>query len=125
MIVGLGIDLTEICRVESALRRWGERFTARVFTPEERAYCQSRAKPEEHYAARFAAKEAAMKALGRGLKGGISWQDLEVRRGERGKPELSLKGAAGELASRLGARKAWLTLSHSRGHAVAQVILEG
>ena len=102
------------------------RFAERVFTAPERAYCDSRgeAASAQHYAARFAAKEAALKALGTGWSGGVAWQDVEVVSREGGAPSLLFHAAAAELFRRSGATRAHLSLSHTVAHAVAQVILE-
>ena len=101
------------------------RFAERVFTRAERAYCDSRgAAAPQHYAARFAAKEAALKALGTGWSGGIGWQDVEVVPAESGAPTIVFRALALETFRRSGATRAHLSLSHTSGHAVAQVILE-
>lgn len=125
MIVSIGIDLIEIKRVREALRRT-PRFRVRVFTESERAYCDSRGEPvaAQHYAARFAAKEAALKALGTGWSGGISWQDVEVVSQESGAPTLVMHARARELFTQSGATRAHLSLSHTSEHAIAQVIFE-
>jgi len=102
------------------------RFRERVFTASERDYCDARgAASAQHYAARFAAKEAALKALGTGWSGGVGWQDVEVSNDEAGRPRLVFRDAALELFRRAGAARAHLSLSHTSEHAVAQVILEG
>lgn len=125
MIVAIGIDIVDIARVEEVFARRGERFRNRIFTQGEIAYCEGCASRLESYAARFAAKEAAMKALGTGWGGGVGWQDLEVVRAETGAPLIQLHGRALERMRELGAQKAHLSLTHSRGLAVAQIILEG
>ena len=124
MILGLGIDLEEVSRVREAVERHGRRFLERVYTPGEIAYVEGRANRYERYAARFAAKEAAMKALGTGWGRGVVWLDLEVVNESRGRPGLQLGGRAQEVADRLGVRRIHLSLSHNRLHVVAQVILE-
>ena len=124
MIVGSGIDLVEVARIEAAMARFGERFLARLFTPDEIRYCQSKANRVERFAARFAAKEAALKALGTGLGRGVSWRQMEVRREPGGRPSLYLGGRAAEIAAKLGCRRASLSISHTKEHAMAQVILE-
>lgn len=124
-IVGIGADVLEVRRMAEAGERFGERFYQRLFTPAEIAYCESRGNPSEHYAARFAAKEAALKALGAGWAKGVSWKDVEVVRRAEGPPALRLSGAAGELAKALGVRRAHLSLSHTRDLALANVVLEG
>ncbi|HJQ34944.1 MAG TPA: holo-ACP synthase [Pyrinomonadaceae bacterium] len=124
MIVSIGIDIIEIRRVREVLART-PRFRERVFTERERAYCDSRgANSAQHYAARFAAKEAAFKALGTGWRDGLSWHHVEVTATEAGAPLLQLSGHARELFERLGATHAHLSLSHTNEHAVAQVIFE-
>ena len=124
MIVAIGIDIIEVARIREVLLRT-PRFRERVFTPAERAYCDSRgAVAAQHYAARFAAKEAALKALQTGWRGGISWQDVEVASRESGAPYLVLRGPVLELFNNSGAAAAHLSLSHTTEHAIAQVILE-
>jgi holo-[acyl-carrier protein] synthase len=125
MIVGTGIDIVEVRRVAAALDRFGERFMRRLFTAAEIRYCESKANRAERYAARFAAKEAGLKAIGTGWRAGISWRELEVCREPGGRPTLVFTGRAGEIAARLGTKRAFLSLSHTAEHAVAQVILEG
>ncbi|MFP5260749.1 MAG: holo-ACP synthase [Blastocatellia bacterium] len=124
MIVATGIDIVEIARVEEVFARRGDRFRDRVFTRGEVAYCEGRASRLESYAARFAAKEAVMKALGTGWGGGVGWQDVEVVSPDAGPPSVRLHGRALDRMRAMGARKAHLSLTHSRGVAVAQVILE-
>jgi holo-[acyl-carrier protein] synthase len=124
-IRGLGVDLVDVPRVRALLERHGERFRERTFTTGEIAYCDSCADPAIHYAARFAAKEAAAKALGTGLWAeGVDWQDFEVTRAANGRPGLQLHGAAASHAAALGVRQAHLSLSHTRELAIAQVIFE-
>ena len=125
MIVSIGIDIVEISRIEEVLLRRGERFRNRVFTESEIAYCESRAAKMESYAARFAAKEAAMKALGTGWGEGIGWHDIEVLRSPTGVPSLQFHGLALERLNELGVKRSHLSLTHSRDVAMAQVILEG
>ena len=124
MIVSIGIDIIEVRRIREALART-PRFVERVFTPAERAYCDSRgAVAAQHYAARFAAKEAALKALQSGWRGGISWQDVEIASRESGAPYLVFHGQVQELLRQSGATAAHLSLSHTNEHAIAEVILE-
>ena len=125
MIVGIGIDLVETRRVRQALARHGERARRRLFSPRELADCDGRADPGECLAANFAAKEAALKALGTGKLSTIRWTDLEVLRTGSGSPELELAGEARAQAERLGASKAWVSMSHEAGLACAVVVLEG
>src|SRR2546421_11407869 len=124
MIVGSGIDIAEVPRIAQAIVRFGERFVRRVFTDGEIRYCDSKANRVERYAARFAAKEAAMKALGTGWNHGVRWRDCEVVRMPGGRPTMTFHGRAGEFAARLGAKNAALSLSHTAEQAIAQVILE-
>jgi holo-[acyl-carrier protein] synthase len=124
-IRGLGVDLVDVARVRALLERHGDRFKERTFTAGEIAYCDHRADPATHYAARFAAKEAAAKALGTGLWAeGVDWKDFEVTRADNGRPGLRLHGAAASRAATLGVHTAHLSLSHTRELAIAQVILE-
>ncbi len=125
MIVGLGMDVVDVARIQRILdgpRDRAERFLARCFTAAERAYCDAGRDRATRYAARFAAKEAASKALG--APAGIGWHDVEVRRGT-GAPAIELRGAAREAAARLGAGRALLSLTHDGGVAAATVVLEG
>jgi holo-[acyl-carrier protein] synthase len=125
MIVGLGIDIAEISRIEAAIRRYGDHFLHRLFTPAEIEYCESHRNPYERYAGRFAAKEAAMKALGTGWRRGVRWVDIEVVREPGGKPTLRLAGQAGVFAAQLGVRNIALSITHSGDTALAEVIFEG
>ena len=124
MIVGTGIDIAEVPRIRKAIDRFGDRFLQRIYTPSEIAYCDSKANRFERYAARYAAKEAAMKALGTGWNHGIRWRDCEVTRMPSGRPTLTFHGKAAEFAARLGVRNAALSLSHTAEQGIAQVILE-
>src|SRR5881394_2672179 len=124
MIVGTGIDIAEVPRIAEAIARFGGRFLQRVFTEEERRYCDSKANRIERYAARFAAKEAAMKALGTGWNHGVRWRDCEVVRMPGGRPTMTFHGLAGEFAVKLGVKNAALSISHTAEQAIAQVILE-
>ena len=124
MIVGTGIDIAEVPRIRKAIDRFGDRFLQRIYTPSEIAYCDSKANRFERYAARYAAKEAAMKALGTGWNHGIRWRDCEVTRLPSGRPTLTFHGKAAEFAARLGVRNAALSLSHTAEQGIAQVILE-
>ncbi len=124
LIVGLGIDIAEVDRMEAAIRRRGEPFLKRLFTPDEIAYCERHRNRAERYAGRFAAKEAAMKALGTGWRRGVRWIDIEVKRQPSGKPTLEIRGRAGEFAARLGVKNITLSITHSGNTAFAQVIFE-
>ncbi len=124
MIISIGIDIIEVARVREVLART-PRFVERVFTTAERAYCDGRgAVAAQHYAARFAAKEAALKALQTGWRGGISWQDVEIASRNTGAPYLILHGPVQELFEKSGATAAHLSMSHTSEHAIAEVILE-
>lgn len=125
MILGTGVDLAEVHRIEKSIERFGERFVGRVFTPFEIAYVERKANKFERYAARFAAKEAGMKAIGTGWSHGVRWRDIEVRNLPSGRPTLVWHGAAGEIAARLGVKSTHLSLTHTREMAMAMVILEG
>ena len=125
MIVGTGIDIAEVPRVGQSIERFGERFLRRVFTEEEIKYCDSKANRVERYAARFAAKEAAMKALGTGWNRGVRWRDIEVLRQPGSRPTIRFHGVAAEFAARLGTKNIALSISHTPEHAIANVILEG
>ncbi|MBV8053462.1 MAG: holo-[acyl-carrier-protein] synthase [Acidobacteriaceae bacterium] len=124
MIVGTGIDIAEVPRIAKSIERFGDRFLQRVFTAGEIRYCDSKANRVERYAARFAAKEAAMKAIGTGWNFGVTWRDVEVSRLPGGRPTINFHGKAAEFASKLGARNVALSISHTEEIAIAQVILE-
>jgi holo-[acyl-carrier protein] synthase len=124
MIVGTGVDIVETRRIEDALGRLGERFVKRLFTPGEIAYCRKFKNQAERFAARFAAKEAAFKALGTGWREGVRWLDVEVEHLASGKPVLRLTGRALELAGRLSVTRSSISISHSDRYAIAQVIFE-
>jgi len=124
MIVGIGIDIAEVPRIRQSIERFGARFLERVFTAGEIRYCDSKANRFERYAARFAAKEAALKALGTGWNHGVRWRDCEVTRLPGGRPTIAFHGKAAEFAAKLGVKNAALSLTHTVEQAVAQVILE-
>ena len=124
MIISIGVDIVEVDRVRETIART-PRFAERVFTDSERAYCNSRgAAAAQHYAARFAAKEAALKALETGWSGGIGWQDVEVSAKDSGAPVILFHGRARELFDQTGATSAHLSIAHTTEHAIAEVILE-
>jgi holo-[acyl-carrier protein] synthase len=124
VIVSIGIDIIEVARIREVLLRT-PRFVERVFTQAERDYCDSRgAVSAQHYAARFAAKEAALKALQTGWRGGISWQDVEISARESGAPYLIFTGHVLEVFEKFGATATHLSMSHTSQHAIAQVVLE-
>jgi holo-[acyl-carrier protein] synthase len=123
-IIGLGLDATEIPRIAALIERYGERFIRRLFTDGEIAYCNRRRTPAIHFAGRFAAKEAGMKALGTGHSQDVLWRDLEVvRRG--GPPQLQFHGGAARRFAAMGARSSLLTITHTDALALAQVLLIG
>jgi len=124
MIVGLGIDISEVDRIEAAITRHGTRFLNRVFTAAEISYCEKYKNRFERYAGRFAAKEAGMKALGTGWRRGVRWVDFEVVRLSSGRPTLELHGRAHDFAARLGVSAISLSITHSANTALAQVIFE-
>ena len=124
MILGIGVDIVEIDKLRLAMIRRGERLRDRAFTRSEIEYCEGRANKFQHYSARFAAKEAVLKAIGTCWRDGVSWQDAEVSNQMTGKPILLLRGRTLELANLMGVRKYWISLSHTDQYAVAQVVLE-
>lgn len=123
-IIGIGVDMVEVARIEHSLERFGERFVNRVFTEGEIAYCNSMKFPARHFAARFAAKEAASKAFGTGIGKAMSWRDIDVCKKESGEPFMVLAGGAKEMAHERGASKVWISLTHTDHHAVAMIALE-
>jgi holo-[acyl-carrier protein] synthase len=124
MIVGSGIDLAEIGRIQHSVERYGERFLNKVYTVAEQAYCLRKRKSAESLAARFAAKEAGAKALGTGISHGVSWLEIEVQRAPGGRPTLHFHGRAAERAAQLGATRAALSITHTGDLAMASVVLE-
>ena len=124
-IVGLGLDATEVPRITAMLDKYGDRFRQRVYTAGEIAYCDAKEKrgAAASYAARFAAKEAGMKAIGTGKSGGVLWRDVEVVRGRYGPPQLAFHGAARQHFDRLGATRALITITHTAQLAIAHVML--
>jgi holo-[acyl-carrier protein] synthase len=124
MIVGTGVDLAEVPRIRASIERFGARFIERIYTPAEIAYVERKANRWERYAARFAAKEAGMKAIGTGWKRGVRWQDFEVANLPSGKPTLRLHGVAADVADKLGVRNVSLSLTHTAELGMAHVILE-
>jgi len=124
MIVGTGIDLCEVDRMQAAIERHGRRILERLFTEREIAYAERKANRYERYAARFAAKEAGMKALGTGWRAGIGWRDFEVTNLASGRPTLAFHGKAAEIAEKKGVRNVSLSITHTAAQAIAMVILE-
>jgi holo-[acyl-carrier protein] synthase len=125
MIVGTGVDLAEVPRIRRSIERYGARFVERIYTPREIAYVEKKANKYERYAARFAAKEAGMKAIGTGWRHGVRWQDFEVTNLPSGKPTLAFHGVAAKFAARLGVKNVALSLTHTAETGMAHVILEG
>lgn len=121
-IFGIGIDVVEVARIASAIERHGDAFLTRIFTTGERDYCQASKNPAMHYAARFAAKEAAVKALGTGIGANAGLQDLEVIRDAAGAPKLFLRGAAADFAKHHGITGIQISLTHARDYAAANAI---
>ena len=124
MILGIGTDVTEVARISEGISRYGDRFLNRLFTEGERAYASSKANAAERYAARFAAKEAGMKAIGTGWRRGVTWKDFEVVNEPSGRPVLVLRGVAREFADRMGVECISISLTHTAEVAYAIVILE-
>jgi holo-[acyl-carrier protein] synthase len=124
MIVGTGVDLAEVPRIRASIERFGPRFIERIYTPAEIAYVERKANRWERYAARFAAKEAGMKAIGTGWRHGVRWQDFEVANLPSGKPTLRLHGVAARVAAKLGVRNVSLSITHTAELGMAHVILE-
>jgi holo-[acyl-carrier protein] synthase len=125
VIVGTGVDIAEISRFQRFVEEGNEPLLRRLFTEGERSYCQPKRNGAQHYALRFAAKEAFVKALGTGLRDGITWLDMEVVNDLQGKPSLRLAGRAAEICSQRGVTACHLALSHDAGMALAMVVLEG
>jgi holo-[acyl-carrier protein] synthase len=124
MILGVGTDLAEVGRIRESIARFGDRFLNRIYTPGEQSYALSKANSAERFAARFAAKEAGMKAIGTGWSQGVTWQDFAVVNELSGRPTLRLTGVAKQVADRLGVQSVSLSLTHTKETAFAVVILE-
>jgi len=122
MIIGLGTDIIEIVRIGEMIERHGELFLQRVFTEQEIEYCQKRKECMQHYAGRWAAKEAVMKTLGTGFTKGVGWQDIEVVNKQSGRPTIILTGGAGHVAKQIGINEVLITISHCRSYATATAI---
>ena len=123
MIEGFGVDIVEVKRIKAAAKKFGARFLDRIFTKRELAYCRRKGAPEQHLAARFAAKEAVYKAFGGDGKNPIAWTDVEIVNDRYGKPLVILKGTAKKLMAKRGVKKAVVSLSHTKNYAVASVVL--
>jgi holo-[acyl-carrier protein] synthase len=124
MIIGTGVDIAEVSRIRDSIERFGNRFLQRIFTAGEVRYCEGKANRCESYAARFAAKEAGMKALGTGWSRGVRWRDIEVVRPKGQRPTLQFHGEAAAIAAKLGTKNIALSLTHTSEQALAHVILE-
>jgi len=124
-VIGIGTDIIECLRIAKMIERHGELFLTRVYTPHEIEYCTARKASTQHYAGRFAAKEAVLKALGTGWTRGIHWRDIEVRNEMGGKPHIALGGAARELCEKLGITEMLISISHCRTHATAYALAVG
>jgi holo-[acyl-carrier protein] synthase len=118
-VLGIGTDITEVLRIAQMIERHGELFVDRVYTPAEIEYCRARKMATQHFAGRWAAKEAVLKALGTGWRRGISWRDIEITNGTGGRPQATLKGGTQEMADKMGIRCILVSISHCRGHATA------
>jgi holo-[acyl-carrier protein] synthase len=125
VILGLGIDIIEVSRIEASHERFGERFLNRILHPNEIQYCLSHKAPGPFLAARFAAKEAISKAFGTGIGAQLGWHDMEVGRRESGEPFVILHAGGEKLLQARGARAVLISLSHTQGHAAAVAVLEG
>ena len=124
MVLGIGVDLIEVARIRHNIERYGDRFLNRIYTADERAYSSAKGNAAERYAVRFAAKEAAMKAIGTGWREGVTWQDFQVRNEPSGRPVLLLSGVARRIAAQMGVERTSLSLTHTAEMAFAIVILE-
>ncbi len=121
-VIGIGTDIIECLRIARMIERHGELFINRVYTPHEIAYCRERKQATQHYAGRWAAKEAVLKAIGTGWKKGISWRDIEVHNIIGGKPIITLRGGARKVSNELGIDEMQISISHCRSHAVAYAL---
>jgi len=124
-IIGIGTDIVECLRIAQMIERHGELFINRVYTPHEIHYCQSRKLATQHFAGRWAAKEAVLKALGTGWRRGISWRDVEIRNEPGGQPTVELRGGARDVVERLGITEMLISISHCRSHATAYALAQG
>jgi holo-[acyl-carrier protein] synthase len=125
MVLGIGIDLVEVDRIQSSLEQFGDRFIDRILTPAEAAYCRQYQNPAPHVAVRFAAKESVAKAFGTGIGAELNWRDIEVCRRESGQPTVVLHGAGQALMARRGVQTISISLSHTARYATAVTVLEG
>ncbi|MBI3803194.1 MAG: holo-ACP synthase [Nitrospirae bacterium] len=122
-MIGIGVDLVKISRIQEISARWGDRFLDRVFTPAEQAYCLRRKFPPVHLSARFAVKEAILKALGTGLRMGTRWKEIETINNPAGKPEVRMSGRTRELADAQQVEEVFASITHDHDYSIAQVIL--
>ena len=123
MILGIGIDIVEVSRVEALLKKWGDGFLKRVFLPEEIAYCRQKKYPAQHYAARIAVKEAVMKAFGEGWTEKIGWKDILINRAQKGRPGVELLGKGERLREEMNVDSILVSLSHADSYSVAQALI--
>lgn len=124
-LIGIGIDVVEVERVKSSMDEFGSRFVQRLFTPAEQEYCERQQRPELHYAARFAAKEAVAKAFGTGIGKAIGWLEMEIVRRQSGEPEVVLSGGAIAYAAERGITQINVSLTHAKHYAAANAIVLG
>jgi holo-[acyl-carrier protein] synthase len=124
-IIGIGTDIIECLRIGQMIERHGELFITRVYTAHEIQYCQSRKQATQHFAGRWAAKEAVLKALGTGWRKGISWRDVEIRNEPGGRPVVALRGGARDVVEQLGITEMLISISHCRSHATAYALAQG
>jgi holo-[acyl-carrier protein] synthase len=124
MILGTGIDIVKISRIKNLIEKYGERFLKKIYTEAEIEYCQQKINSASSFAARFAAKEAVLKALGTGMRNN-SWQDIEVLNDDLGKPEVRLSAKTAIQAQELGVRSIFLSISHEKEYSIAQIVMEG
>lgn len=124
-VVGIGTDIVEVLRIAQMIERHGDLFITRVYTEHEIEYCQCRKQSTQHYAGRWAAKEAVLKALGTGWRRGISWRDVEVRNDASGKPTVALRGGARDIVEERGITEMLISISHCRSHATAYALAMG
>ncbi|MDG2399756.1 MAG: holo-ACP synthase [Akkermansiaceae bacterium] len=122
-LVGIGIDVVEVSRIRSSMDEFGRKFLARIFTEREQEYCERQKRPEMHYAARFAAKEAISKAFGTGIGKDVGWLDMEILKKSSGEPEVQLKGAAALKAKEKNASQVMVSLTHSKYYAAANAVI--
>lgn len=123
MVYGIGIDIVKVDRIKRAILKSGQRFVGRIFTEKEISYCEKRKSMYQHYAARFAAKEAVFKAIGTGWRKGVSWNEIEVENDSSGKPHINIYGKTKEMAEKIGGKRFLITITHSDEYAITKVIM--